>query len=184
MTRGVLVIALVVMASACSKKESPLTTSGSGATGSGSAASNDPWGKPASPPADAAEAPCADADIQAHIAASLDVSLAYLAALEAKTKKWGKDCEQAKQDLLALEPDATKFIDAMTEFMAWGRALSPACAQRVQQLGDQRPEASDIEVRTPALEAKVKPMLEKCENHPGFKEAAAKGLRVMHRKKP
>ncbi len=171
---------LLVVALGCGKKESVLTTSGSNA---GSAAANDPWAKPAAPPADAAETPCTDADIQARIDASLKVSLAYLTALEAKTKSWGAVCEKARKDLLALEPEASKFMDSMQAFITWGRALSPACAQRVQELGDQRPEAKDIEGRTPAIEAKVKPILEKCEKHPGFVEAAAKGLRVMHRKK-
>jgi hypothetical protein len=113
----------------------------------------------------------------------LKESLAYLSALEAKTKKWTKDCERAKQDLLALEPAATKFMDSMQAFMTWGRALSPECGQRVAALGDQRPEARDIEQRTPGLEAKITPILERCRDHPGFQEAAAKGLRVMHKKK-
>jgi hypothetical protein len=181
--RIALVVALVVMASACSSKKEPALTSGNGSAGSGTA-SSDPWAKPAAPPADAAETPCTDADIQAHIGASLKVSLAYLAALEAKAKTWGTNCDRAMKDLIALEPHATKFMDSMKEFMTWGRSLSPTCAQRVQELGDQRPETKDIEARTPSIEAKVKPILEKCQNHPGFADAAAKGLRVMHRKQP
>jgi hypothetical protein len=110
------------------------------------------------------------------------VSVAYLTALENKTAKWGKDCEKAKQDLLALEPEAKKFMDAMTEFMTWGRSLSPACGKRVSELGEQTTAAKDIEKRTPGLEAKIKPVLERCKEHPGFQDAAAKGLRVMHKK--
>jgi hypothetical protein len=191
--RLALVIALVVV-SGCGKRDStPAASSGgssaqgSGAAGSGSgSASSDPWAKSATPAADAAaaEAPCNDDDIQAHIDASLKVSMAYLAAIEAKAKRWGKDCERAKKDLLALEPEATALMESMQEFITWGRALSPSCAKRVEQIGDRRSEARDIEARTPALEAKVTPILERCAKHPGFVEAAAKGLRVMQKKKP
>lgn len=185
-----LVAALVCLALGCGKKEpaqsqttSPSEGSGSGsavATRSGSAAS-DPWAKPASPPADV---PCDDADIQKHIDDSLTASMAYLAQLEKKTAAWKTDCEVAKQDFLALEPEATKFMDAMLGFKTWGEQLSNKCRARVAELGDKAPLAADIEKRTKPLEAKVTPMLERCKDHPGFADAAAKGLRVMHRKKP
>jgi hypothetical protein len=178
--------ALLCLALGCGKQESSQPAAGSSqgsAQGSGSALTNDPWAKPAVTP-DAAEVACSDALIQVHIDASLKVSLAYLAALEAKTRRWGKDCERVKQDLIALEPEATKFMGAMQEFMTWGRTLDPECAKRVAELGDQRPEARDIEARTPGLEAKITPILERCAKHPGFTDAAAKGLRVMHKAKP
>lgn len=189
-----LAIALVVIASACGHRESPAggasgsqaassgapSAAGSAATTAtspaGSGAPADPWAKPAG------EAPCDDADLQRHIDDSLAASLAYLTALERKTASWKRDCEAAKQDLLALEPQATSFMAAMQAFVAWAQGLSPACAKRVTELGDQTPAARDIERRTPGIEAKVKPMLERCADHPGFRDAAAKGLRVLRRK--
>jgi hypothetical protein len=178
--------ALLCLALGCGKQESSQPAAGSSvgsAAASAGSAASDPWAKPAVT-RDAAQVACSDAEIQTHIDASLKVSLAYLTALEAKTRRWGKDCERPKQDLIALEPEATKFMGAMQEFMTWGRTLDPACAKRVAELGDQRPEARDIEARTPGLEAKITPILERCAKHPGFAEAAAKGLRVMHKAKP
>lgn len=217
MIRPALVIAIVVIASACGKHDArpagsassgsssagsneAATTAGSAATSAGAAgtsagsaatsagaagtsagsaaggASADPWAKPAG------DAPCDDADIQRHIDASLAASLAYLTALEHTTARWRQDCEAARKDLLALEPEATKFMTAMQQFMTWAQTLSPACGKRVGELGEQTAGARDIEKRTPGIEAKVKPMLERCKDHPGFQEAAAKGLRLLRRK--
>ena len=162
-----------------SKKESPPAPAPTPAPTAGSA--SDPWAKPAQPPA---EVPCDDADIQKHIDASLTASMAYLTQLEKKTSAWKTDCEVARKDFLALEPDATAFMDAMMAFKTWGEQLSDKCRARVAELGDKAPQAAEIEKRTGPLEAKVTPMLERCKNHPGFADAAAKGLRVMHRKKP
>jgi hypothetical protein len=168
-----LAAALVCLALGCGKQEkAPAPAAGSAAAGSASG-SADPWAKPAVDAADA-EAPCNEDEIQAHIDASLKVSMAYLGALETKAKRWGKDCERAKRDLLALEPDAMKFMDSMQEFMTWGRGLSASCGKRVAQLGDRRQETREIEERTPGIEAKVTPILERCKDHPGFAEAAAK----------
>jgi len=180
--------ALLCLLLACGNKESPPASqsTGSAIVGSASSASggsDDPWAKPAAPPPAPPPVPCNDDELEKHIEDSLEVSMAYLAALEKKTAKWGKDCEQAKKDLVALEPDATKFMASMKDFVAWAQTLAPNCAARVQELGDKMTVASEIEKRTPALETKVKPILEKCQNHPGFTEAAAKGLRVMHRKR-
>jgi hypothetical protein len=185
-----LAMALVVNASGCAKHESsPGTSASSGssrvagsaattAAGSGAASgtSADPWAKPAG------DAPCDDTDIQRHIDASLKASLAYLDALEHATASWKRNCEAARKDLLALEPQASAFMAAMQQFMTWGRTLSPACGKRVGELGEQTPAARDIEKRTPGIEAKVKPILERCKDHPGFQDAAAKGLRLLRRK--
>ena len=191
-------VALVVVMSACGKGSGTSASgsasgsaamgsaaSGSAAMASGTAGSGsaDTWAK-APPPSPT----CDEADIKKHIADSLAVSLTYLDALEKKAAKWtidaksATDCERAKKDLLALEPQATKFMAAMTDFVSWAQTLGP-CAARVQAIGDTMPEAAAIEKRTPGLELKIKPILEKCNTHPGFTEAAAKGLRVMHRKK-
>ncbi len=187
--RPSLAIAIAVLASACGHHDSPLAGSGSagssaaGATAVGSAtgsaagsASADPWAKPAG------DAPCDDADIQRHIDDSLAASLAYLTALEHQTASWKQDCEVARKDLLALEPQASAFMASMQQFMTWAQTLSPACGKRVGELGEQTAGARDIEKRTPGIEAKVKPMLERCKDRPGFQEAAAKGLRLLRRK--
>ncbi|HEX5060543.1 MAG TPA: hypothetical protein VFV99_14345 [Kofleriaceae bacterium] len=181
MRRSAVVVALVVMASACGKNESSPAASGSAA---GSAAANDPWSKPAAPAPAPAAAPCDDADIKKHIDDSLAVSLAYMAALEKKALKWKTDCSVAKKDLLALEPEATKFMASVNDFMTWGKTLTPECGKRVAEIGEQYDAARDIEKRTPELEAHVKTILEHCKDYPGFQDAAAKGLRVMHKKKP
>jgi hypothetical protein len=175
-----LVVALVVM-TACGKKTE--TAPGPSAAGSAGSAAGDPWSKAIDAGA-VADAPCDDADITKHIDNALGKSSAYLAALERRTARWQKDCEAAKQDLIALEPDATQFMTSMMEFKTWGETLSAACRQRVEQLGEQSPVTQDLERRTPALEGKVGPMLERCKDHPGFQEAAGKGLRVMRKKKP
>jgi len=172
-------IVWLLLACSCKKESSPLDQPPAGAGGS----SSDPWSGSAAPASTPAKTLCADDDITKHIDESLSVSLAYLSALETKSAKWSKDCERARKDLIALEPDAQKFMDAMLAFKAWGGSLSDECRVRVAELGDKLPIAAEIEKRTPALEAKVKPILEKCENHPGFKEAAAKGLRVLRKKR-
>ena len=174
-----LVVALVVMTTACGKKTE--TAPGPSGSAAGSAA-GDPWAKAIDAGA-VADAPCDDADIKNHIDNALGKSSTYLAALERRTARWKKDCEAAKQDLIALEPDATQFMTSMMEFKTWGETLSAACRQRVEQLGEQSPVTQDLERRTPALEGKVAPMLERCKDHPGFQEAAGKGLRVMRKKK-
>ncbi len=177
-----LAIALLVIASACGHHDSPLSITGSGSAapvGSGAPASPaaDPWAKP---PGDA---PCDDASIRRHVEDSLAASVAYLSALEKRTARWTLDCEAARKDLLALEPDAEAFMAAMRTFVEWGRTLPSACGKRVGEIGDQLPATHDVEARTPALEAKVKPVLEHCTDHPGFQDAAAKGLRLLRRKK-
>lgn len=182
-----LAVALVVMASACGNKKEATPTAGSATQTSPvvpiTPTGPDPFAKTDAPTAVAA-APCNDDDIKKHIADGLGQSAAYLSALERRTARWKKDCEAAKQDLLALEADATKFMDAMLAFKAWGETLSPACRKRVEELGEQSPVTADLEKRTPTIEARVKPMLESCTSHPGFEEAAAKGLRVLRKKAP
>jgi hypothetical protein len=165
-----LAIALVVIASACSSKKEPPSP----AAGSGSASA---------PASGSASETCNDADVQTQIDASMAASLAYLVALEKKIATWPQDCEAAKQDLIALEPDAKKFMDAMAAFSTWAQALSESCRQRVGVLGETSTTAAEIEIRTPAIEAKVTPMLERCQAHPGFNDAARNGLRLMRRKK-
>ena len=83
----------------------------------------------------------------------------------------------------ALEPDATKFMETMRAFKTWGESLSATCRARVVEIGEKLPIGAELDKRTPAVEAKVKPILEKCENHPGFKDAAARGLRVLRKKR-
>jgi hypothetical protein len=146
-----------------------------GSAAPGSAA--DPWAKPV------AAAPCNDDDIRANIDKGLAASSTYLAALEKRTARWKKDCDAAKQDLLALEPDATAFVSSMMAFKSWGETLSASCRARVEQLGEQNAKTAELEKRTPAIEERVAPMLERCKAHPGFAEAAAKGLRVLRKKK-
>lgn len=172
-------IAAIVVASACSsKRESPSATAGSGsAVGAGSAV-----GSGSAAGSGSADAACDDADIAKHIDASLAVSLEYLDALEKRTAAWKQDCEAAKKDLLALEPEALRFMEAMLEFRGWAQSLSDTCRQRVSELGETSKAAIDIENRTPAIETKIKPILERCQAHPGFQDAATKGLRVMRRK--
>jgi hypothetical protein len=180
-----LAAAMLVVALGCGKHESKLDTTGSAsstgsATGSGSSAvatgSSSATGS-------GSAVSCDDADIQKHIDDSLAASLAYLGELEKRTATWTKDCEAAKKDLLALEPQATKFMDAMMQFISWGRALPPECGRRIAELGEKTPAAKAIEARTPGIEAKVKPILEACQSKPGFTEAAQKGLRLMRSKR-
>jgi hypothetical protein len=185
-----IVVAFVVMASACRNKQDATgsaasatgsaavgSAAGGSAAGSGAAGSADPWAKPAQ------AAPCNDDEIRANIDKGLASSAAYLSALEKRTARWKKDCEAAKQDLLALEPDATAFVSSMMAFKSWGETLSPSCRARVEELGEQNAKTTELEKRTPAIEERVTPMLERCKQHPGFAEAAAKGLRVLRKKK-
>jgi hypothetical protein len=196
MSRRAAALALVVMAGACGDRKDSAPASGSaagaaapgGAAPGGNAATTvvpiapsepDPFAETGS----AAEASCDDDDIRRRIEAGLGQSAAYLAALDKRTARWKKDCEAARRDLLALEPDATKFVSSMIEFATWGKSLSAACRTRVEQLGEQSSITADLEKRTPVIEQRVRPMLERCKDHPGFADAAAKGLRLL-RKKP
>jgi hypothetical protein len=183
--RASLVVAVASLALACgSKKEKKPepAAKGSGATTAVETGSAAPGSAAAG--SGSADSACSDDDIKKHIEAGLNESVAYLGALERRVVRWKKDCESAMQDLLALEPNATRFMDAMMTFRTWGETLTPECRKRIEEIGEQHAITKDVEARTPAIEAGVKPMLERCKDHPGFQEAAAKGLRVMRRKAP
>lgn len=139
--------------------------SGSGSAASGSAA--------ACPP---------DDELKARIDTALQASRRYFDALRDHAASWSSDCEKVRLDLLSLEAEADRFVAAMQETMTWGQSLSPECRAHVQQLGEANPIAAELEQRTPALEAKVKPVLEACKDHSGFTEASRKGLRLLKKK--
>ena len=128
-------------------------------------------------------APCPpDGELKARIDTALQASRRYFDALRDHTATWSSDCEKVRLDLLSLEAEADKFVASMQETMTWGRSLSPECRTHVEQLGEANPIAAELEQRTPALEAKVKPVLEACKDFPGFTEAGRKGLRLLKKK--
>ena len=130
----------------------------------------------------AAECP-PDAELAKLVDEGLAESARYLGALEKRTARWKTACEPARKDLVALEPDAKRFVTAMKAFVARGKSLGPACRKRLVELGEKRPLTAELEKRTAALKARVDPQLASCKDHPGFADALAKGLQVMKRKR-
>ncbi len=170
--RALLACGLVLAAckSGKSKLDEPMRKTGSAgvaASGSGSAAD------PSCPPDDV---------LKVRIDQALQASRRYFDALREHTATWSSDCEKVRLDLLSLEGEADRFVVSMQEMMTWGRSLSPECRTHVEQLGEANPIAAELEQRTPSLEAKVKPVLEACKDHPGFTEAGRKGLRLLKKK--
>jgi hypothetical protein len=127
-------------------------------------------------------AECPDDMLKPRIESALAASKRYFMALQTHAATWSTDCEAIRIDLLALEPDGDLFMQAMMSMKAWGRTLSAACRSRVEVLGELSPLAEELEAHSPALEAHVKPVLKTCNDHPGFRDAARKGLRLMKKK--
>jgi hypothetical protein len=127
-------------------------------------------------------AECPDDMLKPRLEAALAASKRYFLALRTHAETWSTDCEAVRADLLTLEPDGDLFTQAMMSMKAWGQTLSAACRARVETLGEANPMTTELESHTPALEARVKPVLEKCNDHPGFRDAARKGLRLLKKK--
>lgn len=171
MARAALALACVLAGGACksskSKLDEPAAAAGSAAPGSGSAAA---W------------ADCPDDVLQPRLVAALEASKRYFVALQTHAATWSADCETVRTDLLTLEAEGTRFVDAMTSMKTWGRSLAGQCRERIETLGEAHPITAELEAHSPALEARVKAVLEKCNDHPGFRDAARKGLRLMKKK--
>jgi hypothetical protein len=165
-----MIAAVVWLASGCKDKAAtPSAERNAGSdTGSGSGSGS--------------AAPCNDDDIRKHIDDTLAVMRAYVDALEKRTASWKLDCEAAGADLRALEPAVEALANAMTRFNAWGEQLTAACVQRAAELGEGHPGMKELENHGPGLDARIKPVLEHCNDHPGFQEAVAKGLRAYKKK--
>ena len=129
----------------------------------------------------AAECP-SDAQLTKLADDALAESVRYLGALEKRTARWKTACEAARKDLVALEPDAKRFVTAMKAFVTRSKQMPPECRKRLVELGEKRPLAQALDNRTAALKTRVDPQLDGCKDHPGFTDAVTKGLRVMKRK--
>jgi hypothetical protein len=127
-------------------------------------------------------ADCPDDVLKPRLEAALTASKRYFVALQTHAATWTTDCEAIRKDLLTMEPDGDLFVQSMMSMKSWGQTLSAACRARVEALGEANPMTEELESHTPALEARVKPVLEKCNDHPGFREAAHKGLRLLKKK--
>jgi hypothetical protein len=164
-----------LVAGACesskSKLDEPAAKAGSSAApASGSAA------------ASAALTACPDSVLQPRLEAALAASKRYFDALQTHSATWSTDCEAVRVDLLTLESEGDLFMQAMTSMKTWGKTLSAECRARIETLGEANPITEQLESRSPALEARVKPVLERCNDHPGFRDAAKKALRLMKKK--
>ena len=179
------VAAAACLALACgNKKEAPPSKTGGGsAAPSGSA--TEPTPKPALPAdvVDAAGADaCDDAELQKHVDAGLAAATTYQDALLRRTARWKKDCDLAMQDLTVLAPEASRLAEANVAFQTWRDTLAPACRTRVEELGKQSPITAALETRTAIIDARMKPLLDRCKDVPGLPDAAAKGLGVLRTK--
>jgi hypothetical protein len=134
----------------------------------------------AKPPAKA----CPEPEIKKRIDAALTESERYFTELDKKSAAWKEDCEVARRDLVSLEDKAKKFYDTMLAYKQWAFKLEPACRERAAEMGEAHPTSVALNKRSPAVEQKVGPMIERCQAHPGFRDAMTKGLRVMRKKKP
>jgi hypothetical protein len=128
-------------------------------------------------------ADCPDADLKARLETALAGSKRYFVALQTHAATWSGDCEAVRMDLLTLESEAELFMQSVSAMRAWGKTVSAECRSRLEVLGEAHPISDELEAQSPTLEARVKPVLEKCNEHPGFKDAAKKGLRLLKKKK-
>jgi hypothetical protein len=132
----------------------------------------------------AAEPKCpSDKAINERIETTFAVTDNYYGALLEVSAKWKTDCEVARKDFLALEPKATKFWNTVVEVTKWKDSLDASCHAKVKAAGQKHPKGAAMAKKFAPLEDQVKPMLERCKDHAGFQDAAAKGLRVMKKKK-
>ena len=133
----------------------------------------------AKPPAKA----CPEPEIKKRIDAALGESDRYFTELEKRSAAWKEDCEVARKDLVSLEDKAKKFYETMIAYKAWAAKLEVTCRERAAEIGEAHPTSVALSKRSPAVEQRVGPMLERCQAHPGFRDAMTKGLRVMRKKK-
>jgi hypothetical protein len=166
------VVACTLALAACkggtSKLDEPLKNTGSAAA--------------VAPAGSAADCP-PDDELRTRVDTALQASKRYFDALREHSATWSSDCEKVRLDLLSLEAEGDRFVAMMQDMKQWGQSLSAGCREHVQTLGEQNPIAIELEQRSPSLEAKVKPVLEACKDHPGFTEAGRKGLRLLKKKK-
>lgn len=130
-----------------------------------------------------AAATCDDALLQPQIDTAVAASQAYFERLAASASRWSADCETVRGYLVELEPAGDAFVKAMTATSTWAKTLSPACRGRLDVLAAANPVTSELEQRTPAVEAKVMPILEACKDHPGFRDAMKRGLRLLRKQR-
>ena len=177
-TAGAFVAALA-LAGACDKSGGKQPVSAGASTGSaGSAAAGS---ASAGGSADA----CTDAMLEAKVGEMLTASKRYFDVMNRHAAGWQAGaCEAVRVDLLGMEADADRFMTDMMAAVTWAKALPPDCRARLERVGDAHPIAKELEAKTPELQQRVEPILEACRDHPGFQEAAGKGLRLMKKKAP
>lgn len=138
--------------------------------------------EPGSGPGSGSAAPCDEAELRKHVEGALAAMDRYVAALEKRAASWTLDCEAASADLRALEPEVDTALKEIRRFSTWGVEAGEICVDRAAAFVDGHPKWKDLEQRGPGLDAKVKPILERCDDHPGFQEAVSKGLRSYKKK--
>ena len=131
----------------------------------------------------AGSAACSDSDIAEHVNATFAATRTYFGELEKHVATWSDDCEAIRKDLVTLEPAGSAFFVEVMRSRVWSHDLAPECRARVQQYTLSRTEAGELATRAEPLEAKVKPVLERCKDAPGFRDAAEKALKFMRKKK-
>lgn len=173
MRRGGALLVIALVSAACEGNRSKLDEPLRGGASPASPAS-------AAPPASGA---CDDALLQPQIDKAVAASQAYFETLAASAASWSADCEKVRGYLVALEPAGDAFVKAMTETSSWARTLSPPCRARLDVLAAANPVTNKLEQQTPAVEAKVMPILEACKDHPGFRDAMKRGLRLLRKQR-
>jgi hypothetical protein len=141
-----------------------------------------PAPQPAEPAvADSSATPCPDAEITKKVDDCFSAIELYFGEMAQHTPAW-TDCEVARKDLLALEPLATSYVAQVTELQQWGQSHGEACKTRFQELVESKAAERGLEKRFGSLEGQVTEVLKRCESHPGFQDAVARGLRVMKKR--
>ena len=132
-------------------------------------------------PAKPVDPACSDAEIKKRMDSAFAVIKTYFGEIERRLPAW-QDCAAATQGFTELEPMANAYMAEVVKVKDWSASIDAACKERVKQHGETTAEAKQVAARFDPLEDKVKAVLQRCEDHPGFKEAVAKGLRVMKKK--
>ena len=158
----VLLVAVLLVACGKGGKQPPRAGSGAGSAGSGA---------------------CSEAELIKRVEGGFAGTERYFGEIEKRIGGWS-DCEVARKDLEALEPYAKGYEALVTEQHDWMAAQGRDCLQRLSQIGDARAKANGMAQRfTPMLE-KLKEVVARCKDHPGFVDAQKKGLRLLKKRRP
>lgn len=197
LNRGLFFIAFVSVLAGCNKEGAPSsakndepadrqTPATAAASDQATAPASDPSIAAAPdpvPPFDPSGAALCDEDkLRATINGMADAMSSYFKQVTPVVQS-KESCAVVTKKLKTLEPHANRFVEAITASMSSMQALSTSCQEQAKEMGEamttrmqkEFPDAENIDVQ-------MRILVERCKQHPGFEQAASKGLKMMRRK--